>query len=81
MNSSDTLIGKIEDHISQNGGNRHKYPITIGKHDGKWSVVLEIDSATRTLDVETEHHSLPTALAMALAALKRQYSIIRRRAA
>lgn len=72
--NSDKLIAQIEHHISINGGNKHPYPITLGRSDGKWNVVLEIDSTKRTFDVETEHPTLVGALVNAFNALKRAYA-------
>lgn len=72
--NADKLIAQIEHHISINGGNRHRYPITIGQAQGKWSVTLEIDSSKRTFDIETEHPTLLGALTSAFTALKRAYA-------
>lgn len=68
------LIAHIEHEISLNGGNRHQYPLTFGKANGKWSVVVEVNSKARTFDVETEGPTLATALHSALTAIKRQYA-------
>ena len=71
--STDTLIAKIEHEISVRGGNRHQYPFTIGKHKDQWNVIIEVDSRTKTFDIETISPSLPAALTDALTALRRAY--------
>lgn len=68
------LLARIEDTISRNGGNTHKYPFTIGKSGDSWNVIIEIDCRQRTFDVETAAPNLVTALDAALVALKRQYA-------
>jgi hypothetical protein len=72
--SSDVLIAKIEQEILRNGGNRHLYPLSMGQSRGRWSVVVEVDSAKRTFDIETTSTSLTAALADALTQIRRQYA-------
>lgn len=69
--SSDKLIAQIEHEIDLHGGNRHLYPLSMGKHKGEWSVVVEINSSKHTLDIETKGPSLPAALLDALTQLRR----------
>ena len=72
--STDKLIAQIQHEIALNGGNRHKYPMSMGLQGNEWSVVIEINSSKHTLDIETTSPNLPAALLDALTALRRAFS-------
>lgn len=71
---SDSLITQLEHLIEARGVNKHKYPFSIGKHNGRWFVVVEVDSAAGTFDIETDAVTLPGALDKAIAAVQRSYA-------
>ena len=72
--NTDKLLAQIEHEIALNGGNRHLYPLSLGKSGANWSVVVEVNSTRRTLDIETTGPSLPAALTDALTALRRAFA-------
>lgn len=72
--NTDKLLAKIEHEIDLNGGNRHHYPISFGKHNGEWTVVIEVNNSRRTFDIETISPSLTAALTDALTHLRRAFA-------
>lgn len=70
---SDALLTQLEHLIDAHGSNKHKYPFAFGKHNGRWFVVVEVDSEAGTFDIETDALTLSGALDKALAAVERSY--------
>jgi hypothetical protein len=71
---SDALVTQLEHLIDRHGSNKHKYPFAFGKHNGRWFVVVEVDSPAGTFDIETDAVTLASALDKALAAVERSYT-------
>lgn len=78
MNAPISLSATLRDLIEAMklfGQNRSNYPLGIGYHQSKWWVTVEVNTPKATFDIETTDNDLTTAVAAALARVRRETTI------